>query len=80
MLPLLRDELSNLLKRLTAISEIEPLAEELYLSVLSRRPNADETAQVRELMESKKSPEERREPLTALIWGLLLSSEFRLNH
>ncbi len=80
MLPLLRDELSNLLKRLTAISEIEPLAEELYLSVLSRRPNADETAQVRELMESKKSPEERREPLTALIWGLLLSSEFRSNH
>ena len=80
MLPLLRDELSTLLKRLTAISEIEPLAEELYLSVLSRRPNADETAQVRELMESKKSPEERREPLTALIWGLLLSSEFRLNH
>ncbi len=80
MLPLLRDEPSTLLKRLTAVSEIEPLAEELYLSVLSRRPNADETAQIRELIESKKSPEERREPLTALIWGLLLSSEFRLNH
>lgn len=80
MLPLLRDEPSTLLKRLTAISETEPLAEELYLSVLSRRPNADETTQVRELIESKKSAEDRREPLTALIWGLLLSSEFRLNH
>lgn len=80
MLPLLRDEPSTLLKRLTAFSETEPLAEELYLSVLSRRPNADETAQVRELIESKKSAEDRREPLTALIWGLLLSSEFRLNH
>lgn len=80
MLPLLRDEPSTLLKRLTAISETEPLAEELYLSVLSRRPNADETTQVRELIESTKSAEDRREPLTALIWGLLLSSEFRLNH
>ena len=80
MLPLVRDEPTTLLKRLTAISETEPLAEELYMSILSRRPNADETAQVRELIESKKSAEERREPLTALIWGLLLSSEFRLNH
>ena len=80
MLPLLRDEPSTLLKRLTAFSETEPLAEELYLCVLSRRPNADEAAQVRELIESKKSAEDRREPLTALIWGLLLSSEFRLNH
>lgn len=80
MLPLLRDEPSTLLKRLTAFSETEPLAEELYLCVLSRRPNADEAAQVCELIESKKSAEDRREPLTALIWGLLLSSEFRLNH
>ncbi len=80
MLPLLRDEPSTLLKQLTAISETEPLAEEVYLSILSRRPNADETTQVRELIESKKSAEDRREPLTALIWGLLLSSEFRLNH
>jgi hypothetical protein len=80
ILPLLRDEPSTLLKRLTSFSETEPLAEELYLCVLSRRPNADEAAQVRELIESKKSAEDRREPLTALIWGLLLSSEFRLNH
>lgn len=80
MLPLLRDEPSILLKRLTAIPDTEPLAQELYLSVLSRRPHADETTQVRELIESKKSAEDRREPLTALIWGLLLSSEFRLNH
>ncbi|NQV25060.1 MAG: DUF1549 domain-containing protein [Rhodopirellula sp.] len=80
MLPLLRDEPGTLLKRLTAISETESLAEELYLSILSRRPSADETAQVRELLESTKTPAERRESLTALIWGLLLSSEFRLNH
>lgn len=80
MLPLLRDEPSTLLKRLTAISETEPMAEELYLSVLSRRPRTEEVAQVRELIDPIKTPIERREPLTALIWGLLLSSEFRLNH
>lgn len=80
MLSLLRDEPSTLLKRLTAISEPEPLAEELYLSVLSRRPSAVEVAQVRQMIEELKTPAERQEPLTALIWGLLLSSEFRLNH
>lgn len=80
MLPLLRDEPSTLLKRLTGISEPEPLAEELYLSILSRRPNADETAQVQVLIEPQKPSEERRDSLTALIWGLVLSSEFRLNH
>lgn len=80
MLPLLRDEPSTLLKRLTAISEPEPLAEELYLSVLSRRPIAIEVAQVCQMIEELKTPAERQEPLTALIWGLLLSSEFRLNH
>lgn len=80
MLPLLRDDPSTLLPRLNAISETKALAEELYLSVLSRRPNVDEIAQVREMTESQMSAEERREALTALIWGLLLSAEFRLNH
>lgn len=80
MLPLLQEEPGTLLDRLTAISEADRLADELYLSVLSRRPNARETAQVHKVIESKNSPEELREPLTSLIWGLLLSSEFRLNH
>lgn len=80
MLPLLREEPSTLLNRLDAIPEAAPLAEELYLSVLSRRPNADEVAQVRELIAPRQSPADRHDPLTALIWGLLLTSEFRLNH
>ncbi|QDU92349.1 DUF1549 domain-containing protein [Lignipirellula cremea] len=79
MLPLLRDPPSTLLPRLTAIAEPEPLAEELYLSVLSRRPTAEEIAEVRRLVEPLASSE-RRQPLLGLIWGLLLSSEFRLNH
>ena len=76
----MRDEPSTLLKRLADMADVEPLADELYLSVLSRRPTPDETAQLRELLGAAQSPADRRDPLTALIWGLLLSSEFRLNH
>lgn len=80
IVPLVRDEPSTLPKRLADTGDIDALADELYLSVLSRRPTSDETAQVREALSTAKSPPDRREPLTALIWGLLLSSEFRLNH
>jgi len=80
MLPLLQDPPSTLLTRLTTINDAEALADELYLSVLSRRPEADELAEVRRLIESSSSPAERREPLLGMVWGLLLSSEFRLNH
>lgn len=77
---LIRDEPSQLIKRLITLTDLDALSDELYLSVLARRPTADEITQVRGVLESKKSPEERKETLTALIWGLLLSSEFRLNH
>jgi len=80
MLPLLQDQSSTLLKRLSEITEVERLADELYLSVLSRRPDADEVAEVRQLIASNKTPAERRESTLVLVWGLLLSSEFRLNH
>lgn len=80
MLPLLQNEPSTLLKRLMACAEPEPLADELYLSVLSRRPEAEEVALVRGVLETTGMSAERNELLTGLIWGLLLSSEFRLNH
>jgi hypothetical protein len=80
LLPLLQDEPGTMLARLGAMADVEPLAEELYLCVLSRRPTADETNEVKQLLASTKTPAERREPLQALLWGLLLSAEFRLNH
>lgn len=80
MLPLLQDQPGTLVARLKAITAAEPLAEELYLSVLSRRPDAEETAEIRLLMESIKTPVARQESIMSLVWGLLLSSEFRLNH
>lgn len=77
---LLQDSPSTLLTRLVDIAHTPTLAEELYLSVLSRRPDADETAEVDRLLATNHSPDERRVTLTGLIWGLMLSSEFRLNH
>ena len=79
-LPLLQEEPGTLLARLGTVTDTESAAEELYLSVLSRRPTADETAEVRQLLVGTKTPAERREPLQLLLWGLLLSAEFRLNH
>jgi len=80
LLPLLQEEPGTLLARLGANREAESIAEELYLSVLSRRPTAEETAEVRLLVGTARTPADRREPLQALMWGLLLSAEFRLNH
>lgn len=79
-LPLLQDETGTLLARLNQLSDEERVAEELYLAVHSRKPTADETAEVRHLLQSAKSSAERRESLQALLWGLMLSTEFRLNH
>jgi hypothetical protein len=80
LLPLLVDEPGTTPARLAAMSESGPLAEELYLSVLARRPTADEAGEVSRLLETTKTAAERREALQSLLWGLLLSAEFRLNH
>lgn len=68
------------LARLAKLEQAEPLADELYLSVFARPPTAEETTEVRILRASAKTPTENREALRALMHGLLLSAEFRLNH
>ena len=80
LLPLLQAEPDTTLARLEAMTAVEPLAEELYLSVLSRKPTSDEAIEVKQLLAKAKTSDERRESLQALMWGLLLSAEFRLNH
>ena len=80
LMPLLQDEPGTTLARLLAMSAVDALSEELYLSVLTRRPTADETNDVRQLLAAANTKGERREAMQALLWGLLLSAEFRLNH
>ena len=79
-LQLLKDEPGLLLSRLSEIQDVNLLSEELYLSLLSRRPNKDEIEEVIKMLANAKVPAIRLETLQALMWGLLLSAEFRLNH
>ena len=68
----------NLVGRLAALSDSSAIAEELYLSLYSRRPAEEERAEVaRYLAERGK---ERVPALQELAWALLASTEFRFNH
>jgi hypothetical protein len=77
-----------LVGRLGVLSDPSAAAEELYLSVLSRRPSAEERAEVADylakrtanLPKDKKPEAERTAALRELAWGLLASTEFRFNH
>lgn len=66
--------------RWAALSDPVALAEDVYLSIFNRRPIAEETEEIARLMTSAKTPKARAEALQPLVWGLLLSAEFRFNH
>lgn len=68
----------NLTDRLKKLSDPAAVAEELYLSVLTRRPGADETRDVAEHL--KERDKDRAVALQELVWALLASAEFRFNH
>jgi hypothetical protein len=63
----------TLLARLEALKG-DALAEELYLSVLSRRPDAEEKAEVARFLAARPGA------LADLAWALLASTELRFNH
>jgi len=56
---------------------LEQRIERMYLSVLTRRPTSEETAQLTEFVTAGKG-----EPLRwqEVVWALMSSSEFRFNH
>lgn len=62
------------------VQEKEPLkaAEDLYMTILSRPPTADESADVARILavQAKDKPAAVQE----LVWGLMTSAEFRFNH
>jgi hypothetical protein len=69
---------ANLTSRLAGLSDPGAVAEELYLSVLTRRPAEDERAEVVQYLTSRGA--EKIPALRELIWSLLASAEFRFNH
>ena len=66
------------LSTLAKANKPEPeILEELYLATMSRRPRADELAEIEQLL--REAPT-RGEGLQDLLWTLLNSSEFVFNH
>ena len=65
-------------ERLVSKQDATQLAEELYLSVLTRRPTPEETSEVEAYMTPR--TDDRPAAIKELTWALLTSSEFRFNH
>jgi len=68
----------QLIGRLMPLTEPKAVAEELYLSVLTRRPTAAEIAETTQQLTARAA--ERPAALRDLIWALVTSAEFRFNH
>lgn len=77
VLPWLNTQPGHLLDRVAAMTEPNQVADEFFLSVLSRPPTTDEVAEVTELCAK---PEDRPAALQDLLWALIASAEFRFNH
>jgi hypothetical protein len=69
---------STLAGRLNSIPEPKALAEELYLSVLTRRPDQSEMAAVEAHLAGQN--DKRTQAIREMTWGLLTSTEFRFKH
>jgi hypothetical protein len=68
----------NLTARVSALSEPNAIAEELYVSLLSRRPTEEERLEVARYLQERAS--DKVPAIQELTWALLASSEFRFNH
>ncbi len=79
--PLLRTWLApragNLTDRLTPLQG-DALADELYLSVFTRRPSAEELKDTADFLAARR--DDRAKALQEMVWALLASAEFRFNH
>jgi uncharacterized protein DUF1549/uncharacterized protein DUF1553 len=68
----------NLAERLMKQSDAAALADELYVSVLSRPPTDEEKNEVADYL--NKRADQRQNAIGNLIWSLLASNEFGINH
>ena len=75
----LRPWAANLAARAAAIPEPKAMAEELYLSTLTRMPADGEIAELAATLAAR-PPEKKNEALTDYAWALITSVEFRFSH
>ena len=69
----------SLTDRLNKFDDPNEIAEELYISVLTRRPSKEETADVAQYLADRPA-EKRVDALKEMAWALLTSAEFRFSH
>lgn len=69
----------RLADRLITKQDPQALADELYLAVLTRRPTAQESADVAAYL-AERGAEQRSVAVPEMIWALLTSNEFRFQH
>ena len=68
----------NLTDRLAKLTSADAIADELYLSVFTRSPSAEERKDVADFLASRAA--DRAVALQDMAWALLASAEFRFNH
>jgi Protein of unknown function (DUF1553)/Protein of unknown function (DUF1549) len=78
VLELLKPKAGNLVDRLAKIEKSETIAEELYLAVLTRKPTTDEVKTATSFL--VKRADRRADAIGKLVWALLASTEFGVNH
>jgi hypothetical protein len=74
----LKPQPRNLVDRLTKLDAAAAIADELYLSVLTRFPTEEERQEVDQYLQ--RFQDRRTEALGELGWALIASAEFRSNH
>ena len=70
--------LGNLAERLVGLNDSQKIADELFLSVLTRFPADEERKLVTQVLND--AGDARPKAIAALVWSQLASAEFRLNH
>ncbi len=74
----LKPAAGNLAERLSKTMEPDKLAEEMYLSILTRLPSDEEKKDVTDYL--TKHAANRETAIRNLLWSLLASNEFCMNH
>ena len=68
----------RLIRKLEMIEDDAQVAKELYVTVYSRYPTAEEAAVVEEFLQG--NSQRRTDAIAEFAWAMITSAEFRLNH
>jgi hypothetical protein len=69
---------NNLTARLSKLDEPQVIADEIYITLLTRHPSEEETADVAAYLAER--PDEKLNAVKEMTWALLTSAEFRFSY